>query len=175
MLWEVARADGRALETAALVSGKAGAVSLVAQGVAGWHAVETGDGAAAAVATGPPRERSGSVVVMRIAADGSFGAHVGLSGTTLDDEDLRSLANLKQLVQLDLSGTRITDVGIRHIGSLTSLESLRLDGTDIDDAAVESLLRLPRLKTLCVSGTGMTDQGVHKLESSLEGLVVLDD
>lgn len=102
-------------------------------------------------------------------------SYLDLSNSSIGDDDLKSLIPLTELRMLDLSGTQVTDAGMRYIAELASLEYLHLDRTAVTDDAVESLRHLPRLQTLTVAGSGMTEQGLQTLESSIEGLMVLDD
>ena len=65
------------------------------------------------------------------------------------DDDLRKLANLRQLQQLRIDSDHFTGEGLAYLAAL------------------------PRLKTLSVNGRGMTDTGLEKL-STLTHLKVLD-
>ena len=67
---------------------------------------------------------------------------VGLRAIPSDvyDHDLRHLADLGGLEELDLSGTRITDAGLTHIGRLVTLTKLDLMQNTITDRGLMHLV-----------------------------------
>lgn len=68
--------------------------------------------------------------------------------TSLNDEDMKVLASLKNLLQLNLRGTEITDKGLAHLKDLKQLGVLNLVETKISAAGLSSLNDLKRLKNI---------------------------
>lgn len=98
---------------------------------------------------------------------------VDLSGTSVQNLDLRDLIQLKELRSLDLSGTSITD-GTQYISFIKNLESLDISGTKVDDAALTKLRSLKKLASLNIANTSVTDQGLQAVGkfSSLKDLSI---
>lgn len=113
---------------------------------------------------------------------------VTLRGTWVGDADLRRLAGLSDLTDLDLSLTHITDQGMQEIKGLTGiadlnlyyseyvtdeglaaikgwkkLKRLNLHGTKISDNALEHISGITTLERLNVGSTLMTDVGLERL------------
>ena len=120
-----------------------------------------------------------------------------LSGTNVDDEGLKQLAQLKHLKTLYLKGrekitnkglanfaplsnletlnlskdTWITGVGLGAIASLPSLRILRLDKSDIKDDDLVRIKELKNLKLLALRDTRIGDKGVdHLLNTQIQQL-----
>lgn len=84
---------------------------------------------------------------------------VDLSGTNIQDPDLRDLIHLKELRSLDLSGTSVTE-GTQYIAFIKKLESLDLSGTKVDDASLIKLRSLKKLSSLNIANTAISDNGL---------------
>lgn len=112
------------------------------------------------VAVAAIREAGGSVTMTN---DGQVRA-VNLTGSTIEDDDLRHLSALPRMTLLNLDGTRITDHGLQHIRDLPGLSILRLARTPITDAGLKRLQNLPGLTTLILDDTAVTDAGFANLE-----------
>lgn len=117
--------------------------------------------------------------------------HLNVSGSRLEDFQLRQIARLKELRFLDIGNTMVTDegleplshckdltnlqlpyvsvgdTGISHLASLPSLSSLNLEGTDVTDAALESLTSLENLTRLNLKHTALTEEAVNQLRKRL--------
>jgi mono/diheme cytochrome c family protein len=92
---------------------------------------------------------------------------LNLGGVRLKDEDLASIAGLKNLTVLHLDSTPITDTALEHLGALENLTGLNLFGTAITDAGLQRLAGLRNLKSLYVAETKVTAQGVARLQKDL--------
>jgi len=79
------------------------------------------------------------------------------------DSDLKSIANLKSLVELRLDWNSITDDGLEHLSELHKLKHLYLDGCDISDKGLRHLSDLKNLETLSLKFTAISDVGVSQL------------
>ena len=61
------------------------------------------------------------------------------SGPKVGDEDLKSLARLSNIYDLQLEDTRVTDAGLECLRTCTELQVLSLKNTGIGDAGLEKL------------------------------------
>ena len=71
---------------------------------------------------------------------------ISLAATSVTDDLLRNLSNLKHLRKLQLHSTEIGDPGAKHLAGLTSLIELDLSGTSISDAGLANLAGLADLR-----------------------------
>ncbi len=92
-----------------------------------------------------------------------------LGGTSLDDEGLALVRDLRKVVHLHLKDTAITDAGVAHLADIATLTRLHLEKTGITDAGLAHLRGLGRLEYLNLYGTDVTDAGLEHLKS-LDGL-----
>ena len=92
---------------------------------------------------------------------------LNLGGVRLMDEDLASIATLKNLEALHLDHTPITDAALAHVGALESLVSLNLFGTAITDAGLQRLAGLRNLRSLFLAETNVTAERVARLQKDL--------
>lgn len=97
---------------------------------------------------------------------------IDLSDTMVGDKGLEQLAGLESLEGLDLSGTRVTDNGLGHLAALKSLRTLNLSRTAIKGKTLGLLSSLPFLEGLDLSYTGVGDDEARAL-STMDGLRVL--
>jgi len=86
-----------------------------------------------------------------------------LYSTQIQNEDLKEIARLKNLEQLDLTCTEITDEGIAHLTGLPKLETLNLTKTKITDKATESIAEMKSVTSPIMSDTSITNAGVANL------------
>ena len=86
-----------------------------------------------------------------------------LAGTNITDGGLPLLHACPQLRYVDLADTSISDEGLAHLAALGRLEALSLDRTRISDDGLRHLTRLEGLQSLTLRGTGITDEGVPYL------------
>lgn len=82
--------------------------------------------------------------------------------TRLRDEDLKKLAPLPELVELNLSYTRITDQGLKSL-ELPKLERLYLAETKVTDKSLAWISKHQNLASLDLSGTNITDKELKTL------------
>lgn len=92
-----------------------------------------------------------------------------LGGTSLDDEGLALIKDLREVVHLHLKDTAITDAGLAHLADMAPLRRLHLEKTGITDAGLVHLRGLGNLEYLNLYGTAVTDAGLEHLKS-LDGL-----
>jgi hypothetical protein len=91
----------------------------------------------------------------------------------LKDDDLRLVATLSKLEELNLSNTDIGDIGLAHLQRLTHLRSLALVYTNITDDGLSTIKEMHRLTKLELAGTNISDSGLAHL-TSLSALRELD-
>jgi hypothetical protein len=89
---------------------------------------------------------------------------VSLRDTKATDDDLKALASLPRLENVDLTGTRITGAGLVHLKGLTNLRCLGLWKTAADDSGLEHLKGLTRMWQLVLDETRVTDAGLVHLK-----------
>jgi hypothetical protein len=88
---------------------------------------------------------------------------VSLRDTKASDDDLKTLAKLPALENLDLTNTPVTAAGLAHLRGLRELRNLGLWNTRVDDAGLEHLAGLTKLQSLILDGTRVTDAGLRHL------------
>ena len=81
-----------------------------------------------------------------------------LRHTKLTNNDLKIIARMSNLKELDIGNTKITAVGVRHLAKLEKLENLNLWMTKITgNGGLSALEKLPRLKSLELDETDIDD------------------
>lgn len=90
---------------------------------------------------------------------------ISLEGVAVSDNDLQSLAKLKNIYMLDLQNTHgYSSDGLRVFKG-TTLKRLHLDGTGISDNWIPVIAELP-LECLTVMGNNLSDESIHTLANS---------
>jgi hypothetical protein len=89
---------------------------------------------------------------------------VYLDHTPFGDEQMVSLARLKDLKGVNLKGTLVTDLGLSQIETLRDLHYLELDATGITDDGLAHLERLPNLEFLFLNDLPISDAGIIHLK-----------
>jgi Leucine-rich repeat (LRR) protein len=82
------------------------------------------------------------------------------------DQDLKSLANLPNLRQIQLSHKGLTDRGLQYLSGLKNAEFISLGGLGITDAGFAAFSNMPRLNWLKITGGELTDGALGHLESA---------
>jgi beta-lactamase regulating signal transducer with metallopeptidase domain/Leucine-rich repeat (LRR) protein len=87
-------------------------------------------------------------------------------GSTLRDEDLKCLQNLKKLKELQTGNiSEVGDAGLACLGGLTELEVLTIGSPNVTDAGLEHLANLNKLWHLNIYGN-ISGEGLQKLKGS---------
>src|SRR5262249_12301761 len=73
---------------------------------------------------------------------------IELAVTKTEDRDLKVLAGLNALEELDLRATRVTDAGMATLKHLRNLKSLDLTSTRVSDIGLKALKDLRNLEEL---------------------------
>ncbi|MBX9694189.1 MAG: hypothetical protein K2Z81_17530, partial [Cyanobacteria bacterium] len=116
-----------------------------------------------------------------------------LNDTKITDTGLRSLANIKSLVNLDLSGTnvrslesiplienlqgvdlarcRIGDTSLKHFIGMPMVSTLDLTGTRVTHASYDTIRRMPGLDMVILNDTKVSRQTIAKLQKELPSCI----
>src|SRR5207249_4463804 len=85
---------------------------------------------------------------------------ITLHHAEIANDDLKHLAVLTTIRELDLSATKVGDVGLKHLAGLRGLTTLNLAFTGVKDAGLKELAPLRELTSLDLSGNYVTDAGL---------------
>ncbi len=107
-----------------------------------------------------------NILVLPVALNSNYITVSFINDTTVGNNDLQLIAKLsKQLVSLKLSGTNMNDEGLKTIAQCNNLIRLFLDGTHVSDNGLKSLTALTNLRYLNLVNTKISAQGVSELKA----------
>jgi hypothetical protein len=92
---------------------------------------------------------------------------VYLGGTSVTDEDVLAISDLREMRELFLYRTAITDAALARIDRLRALRVLALGHTSVSDQGLDKLGTLANLKELYLNETKVSDKGGNRLRSQL--------
>ena len=92
---------------------------------------------------------------------------LGLGGSTVSDQEMASVARLRDLQYLNLRATKVGDAGIQHLKPLGQLKGLDLMGCLITDDSVPILSQLNELEELNLCGTEISAPGLSQIRNAL--------
>ena len=98
--------------------------------------------------------------------------YLNFAGTNIQDRDLVSLSQCKNLITLHLEKTSITDKGLSSLSGLKSLEYLNLYDTKVSDSGIKALADLKNLKKIYLWKTKVSPNGAKGLKQKNPGLTV---
>jgi|APGre2960657423_1045063.scaffolds.fasta_scaffold00370_3 uncharacterized membrane protein len=84
-----------------------------------------------------------------------------LTNLPINDNDLKIVADLKNIKKLNVENTLITDDGMAYLKQLPQLEQLNLYGTNISDEGIIQLAYLKNLSVLYLWKTKVTLRGIE--------------
>jgi uncharacterized membrane protein len=87
-----------------------------------------------------------------------------LTNLAIDDNDLKLVADLKNIKKLNLENSLITDDGMAYIKQLSQLEQLNLYGTNISDEGLIQLTSLKNLSQIYLWKTKVTKGGIEQFK-----------
>lgn len=87
-----------------------------------------------------------------------------LTNLPINDNDIKIVADLKNIKKLNLENTLITDNGMDYIKQLSQLELLNLYGTNISDEGLMELASLKNLSVLYLWKTKVTLKGIEQFK-----------
>lgn len=89
---------------------------------------------------------------------------LSLEKAALNEEGLRSIGNMKNLINLDISNTNVTRSSLQNLQSSQRLSNLRLRGRQFNDEHLQSIATLKLIQTLDLSNSSITAVGIRLLE-----------
>lgn len=92
-----------------------------------------------------------------------------LGGTSVTDEQLKDIAQLKSITRLSLEKTAITDRGLAYLNTLIHTGYLNLSFTGITDNGLQKLTGLKNLRQLYLFGTPVTAGGYPAVKKMFPG------
>ena len=92
---------------------------------------------------------------------------LNLSGLPIQDEELKVIANFKNLEKLVLNQTDISAEGVSHLTNLKSLQSLALSGTKVDTTILTTLRQLPNLSDIYLWNTSLMEEDFQRFAELL--------
>jgi len=87
-----------------------------------------------------------------------------LTNLAIDDNDIKIVADLKNIKKLNLENSLITDNGMAYIKQLSQLEQLNLYGTNISDEGLIQLTSLKNLSQIYLWKTKVTKGGIEQFK-----------
>ena len=87
-----------------------------------------------------------------------------LTNLPINDNDIKIVADLKNIKKLNVENTLITDNGLDYIKQLSQLEQLNLYGTNISDEGLMQLASLKNLSVLYLWKTKVTLNGIEQFK-----------
>ena len=82
----------------------------------------------------------------------------------IDNNDLKIVADLKNIKKLNLENSLITNDGIAYLKQLSQLEQLNLYGTNISDEGLIQLTSLKNLSQIYLWKTKVTMSGIEQFK-----------
>ena len=87
-----------------------------------------------------------------------------LTNLPINDNDIKIVADLKNIKKLNVENTLITDNGMEYIKQLSQLEQLNLYGTNVSDEGLLELASLKNLSVLYLWKTKVTLNGIEQFK-----------
>ena len=93
---------------------------------------------------------------------------LNLARTSVSDEQLLLISELKELRRLHLEYSHVTDFGISHLKACENLLYLNLIETKVGDEGLKSLTEIKSLKELYLFNTNITKEGLSNLNPQIK-------
>ena len=81
----------------------------------------------------------------------------------ITDAGVAALSGLENLEYLDLTNTKVTGTGFKDRADMVSLYELNLTDCPVTDESLAAIPRFPKLEELLIGGTEVTDKGLMTL------------
>lgn len=95
-----------------------------------------------------------------------------LGSTAVGDDEMNTIARLKNLTRLHIDRTKITDKGLAALQSLTQLQYLNLVGTEITAAGLTALKDLRELQAVYIYQTKINAADAAGLKSAFPSTII---
>ncbi|MEX2231961.1 MAG: c-type cytochrome domain-containing protein [Cyclobacteriaceae bacterium] len=92
---------------------------------------------------------------------------LNLSNMPVEDSDLKTITQFKNLEVLNLNNTQITGKGFQQLASLSKLRSLSLSGTKVSREVLLDLKDCKNLKEVFLWNTGISEEALNDLSKEL--------
>jgi len=93
---------------------------------------------------------------------------LNLARTSVTDDQLLQISELKELRRLHLEHTQITDLGIAHLKACENLSYLNLIETKVSDVGLKLVGEIKSLKELYLFNTNITKEGLRNLNPQIK-------
>lgn len=94
---------------------------------------------------------------------------LNLSGTDIDDNDLKTIGRLKNISRINLNNTAVSDKGIAELAKLSNLQYLNLTGTQVTAKGLTTLGVLKKLKNIYLYRSKVTGSDWPALQKTFSG------
>lgn len=102
-------------------------------------------------------------------------AWLNLSRCGLNDEILKQLSAMPNLIKINLSQNKITAQSIGYLSTSPKLEVINLYQTQVGDDAIQLLIQLSNLKTLYLWDSKITKDGIQKVRIRYPTIKIIGD
>lgn len=123
-------------------------------------------------ATVRPQDTNKTSEAMALLSDIPSLVDLNIAKLNLKDDDLKKIAELKNLQRLHLENNPIGDAGLAHIKGLVNLEYLNLYNTQVGDGSIDHLKGFSNLAALYLWQSKVTDEGAEKLNAALPDTMI---
>lgn len=97
---------------------------------------------------------------------------LNLSGTGINDNDIKKIGQLKNITRLNLAKTAITDKGIAGLARLPDLQYINLTGTAVSAQGLLKLAGLKKLKNIYLYKSKVTGSDWPALQKTFSGATI---
>lgn len=94
---------------------------------------------------------------------------LNLSGTKINDAQMKAIGKLKNISKLNLNNTMVSDAGIAELTTLSNLQYLNLTGTEVSAKGLVSLAGLKNLKNIYLYQSKVTRSDWPALQKTFSG------
>lgn len=97
---------------------------------------------------------------------------IDLGNSTVHDNDLKSVSQFAHVQKLYLQNSSVTDDGVKLLRDLRYLEVLNLSGTKVTSKILEEIVSWQQLKKIYVYNTAIADEAVTSLKNARKDMQI---
>jgi mono/diheme cytochrome c family protein len=97
---------------------------------------------------------------------------LNLSGTKINDTQMKDIGKLKNISRLNLNNTTVSDAGIAELTGLSNLQYINLTGTQVSAKGLVTLAGLKKLKSIYLYRSKVTRTDWPALQKSFSGVAL---
>lgn len=105
----------------------------------------------------------------------AYVGYLNLAGSTLSEDLLEIIAGMPQLRQLMLQNSSVTDQDLAQLADLKTLEVLNLYGTAVGDQSASTLRGFSQLQRVYTWQSGWSPAGIAQVQEALPALTVVGE